>query len=143
MIEISSPQSPEEWEAYYRLRWETLRAPWGHPPGSEKDEIEKECVHLQAKEKGMLLGVCRLQLNDAHTAQVRFMGVSEKARGKGVGKKLMEAAENRARQEGRVCLILQARENAVNFYRSCGYTVAEKTFLLWGEIQHYLMKKTL
>ena len=36
-----------------------------------------------------------------------------------------------------------ARENALNFYRSCGYTLLTKTHLLYGIIQHYQMRKDL
>ena len=52
---------------------------------------------------------------------------------------LLEQAKSLGAQE----IILHARENAVNFYKHCGYTVVEKSYLMWGEIQHYLMKKDL
>lgn len=38
---------------------------------------------------------------------------------------------------------LQSRENAVEFYKSCGYDIKEKSFKLWDVIQHYLMIKTI
>jgi hypothetical protein len=38
---------------------------------------------------------------------------------------------------------LQARENAVGFYKRCGYAVKEKSYLMWEVIQHYLMEKEL
>lgn len=143
MIEIVSPQSPEDFLHYYRVRWETLRAPWNQPPGSEKDDKENESIHLMATEHHEVFGVCRLQYNSAQEAQVRFMGVTENARGKGVGKKLMQEAERIAKSNGCDRLILQAREIAVPFYRSCGYEVVEKSFLMWGEIQHFLMAKSI
>ena len=40
-------------------------------------------------------------------------------------------------------VILQARQDAVPFYEHHGYNVVEKTFLLFDEIQHYLMRKEL
>jgi hypothetical protein len=51
--------------------------------------------------------------------------------------------EEIARNKGASSMILQARENAVKFYESCGYRIVEKTFLMWGEIQHYLMSRPL
>lgn len=143
MIRIIHPNSPEEWESYYLLRWQTLRAPWGQPPGSEKDDKENESIHLFALDEQLPLGVCRIQFNDENIAQVRFMGVHEQARGKGVGKLLMQKAEEICREKGRKKIVLQARENAVAFYKSCGYHMVEKSFLLWDSIQHYLMEKKL
>jgi GNAT superfamily N-acetyltransferase len=71
------------------------------------------------------------------------MAVNEAFQGKGVGKALIKFLENRAVTMGIGTIILQARENAVNFYLSQGYSVVEKTFLLYDSIQHYLMQKNL
>ena len=70
------------------------------------------------------------------------MGVKEDTQGLGIGKLLIDYAENKAKQLGAKKQILQARENAVEFYKKCGYSVVEKTFLMWDQIQHYLMEKT-
>lgn len=90
-----------------------------------------------------VLGVCRLQLNSATEAQLRFMGVRENTQGLGIGKKLITYAEEKAKEQGAKKLILQAREIAVEFYKKCGYTIVEKSYLMWGEIQHYLMEKNI
>jgi predicted GNAT family N-acyltransferase len=141
---IRSPQTPEEFSNYYQLRWEILRKPWNQPEGSEKDSMEFESIHLMAiDESGLTVGVCRVQMNDPVTAQVRFMAVRENAQGKGTGKQLMAHAEHRARTEGAQQLVLEARENAVPFYQSVGYRITQKTHLLFGEIQHYRMEKNL
>jgi ABC-type Fe2+-enterobactin transport system substrate-binding protein len=34
---LRSPISPSEWDAYFDLRWQILRQPWGQPRGSERD----------------------------------------------------------------------------------------------------------
>jgi hypothetical protein len=39
--------------------------------------------------------------------------------------------------------MLQARENAVPFYLSIGYSIVEKSFLMWGLIQHFKMEKAI
>lgn len=143
MIKIIQPSTEKEWKEYYHLRWETLRAPWNQPPGTEKDDKENESIHLFALENEKPMGVCRLQFNDEQVAQVRFMGVAEAARGKGTGRLLLEEAEKITRENGRKKVILQARDYAVKFYEKCGYTITEKTFLLWNTIQHYLMEKSV
>lgn len=45
MFQVSTPQSSEDWQAYYQLRWQVLRAPWGEPRGSEQDDMEQDSEH--------------------------------------------------------------------------------------------------
>lgn len=143
-INIIEPQTKEQFEAYYLLRYEVLRKPWNQPHGSERDGHENECIHFMAVDKDHNpIGVCRLQFNTDKEAQLRYMGVNENTQGLGVGRKLILHAEERARQEGAERLILQAREIAVDFYKKCGYRLVEKSYLMWGSIQHYLMAKDL
>ena len=71
------------------------------------------------------------------------MGVRENTQGLGIGKLLIAYAEEKAKQQGATKMILQAREIAVEFYKKCGYQIVEKSFLMWNEIQHYLMEKPL
>lgn len=143
-IVIKEPQTPKEFEAYYLLRYEVLRKPWNQPLGSEKDDQEDTSIHIMAcDEKNNILGVCRLQFNSPSEAQLRFMGVKENTQGLGIGKKLIEYAEQKAKQQNSTKMILQSREIAVDFYKKCGYSIVEKSFLMWNEIQHYLMEKTL
>lgn len=143
-VRIQEPQTKEQFEAYFLVRYQTLREPWSQPPGSERDEQENTADHAMAcDEKNHVLGVCRLQLNSPDEAQLRYMGVKTETLGLGIGKKLIAYMENKARQKGASRMILQARENAVEFYKKCGYTVVEKSYLMWEQIQHYLMEKKL
>ena len=43
----------------------------------------------------------------------------------------------------RLEIILNARENAVNFYKNSGYEVIRETYILFDKIQHFEMKKVL
>ncbi len=143
-IILFEPQTPNEFEAYYLLRFEILRKPWKMPLGSEKDELENESIHIMAcDENKNILGVCRLQFNSPAEAQLRYMAVKEGTQGLGVGKKLIEFAQEKAKQKGTEKITLQSREIAVGFYEKCGFKVIEKSYLMWDEIQHYLMEKAL
>jgi len=143
-IKIIKPQTIEEFEAYYLIRYNTLRKPWGQTMRSEKDEAEKTSIHLMAiDDNNQVLGVCRLQFNSTDEAQLRYMGVIETARNKGVGIKLIISAETIAQENNAKKIILQAREIALPFYIKCGYKIVEKSYLMWNEIQHYLMEKKL
>jgi predicted GNAT family N-acyltransferase len=141
---VTSPQSKQDFVNYYQLRWEILRKPWGQPKGSEVTAEEDSCIHAMVlADSGEITGVARLQFNSSTTAQVRFVAVSQEAQGKGVGKMLMEYLENIARDKGAEEVVLDARENAVPFYKRINYQITEKTYLLFGEIQHYRMVKKL
>jgi predicted GNAT family N-acyltransferase len=143
-MRIIQPATAEDFENYYRLRWEVLRKPWNQPRGTEKDEQEDIAFHAMAvNEQGECVGVARLQHNSPDEAQVRFMGVRHDQQGKGTGRALMHFLEGKAKSDGIRKIVLQARENAVPFYRALGYSVTEKTFRLWDIIQHYKMEKTL
>src|SRR5437868_2081162 len=81
-IIITEPQTKEQFEAYFLLRYEVLRKPWNQPPGSEKDGQEGSSLHAMAvDEDHNVLGVLRLQFNTPSEAQLRYMGVKEKTQG--------------------------------------------------------------
>ncbi len=143
MFSASHPVSKADFDSYYSLRYEVLRKPWEQPLGSEKDEQEDSSVHAFIKENNEVLAVCRLQLNSPETAQLRYMAVRPDMQGKGLGKVIISFLEGEAKELGAKEMILHSRENAVEFYKSCGYTIAEKSYLMWGKIQHFLMKKEL
>ena len=44
--QLTRPVSPDQWQAYYQLRWQVLRAPWQQTPGSEQDELEAQAHHF-------------------------------------------------------------------------------------------------
>ncbi len=144
MLKVTEPKTTEEFSKYYHLRWEVLRKPWEHPEGSEKDDQEDKSIHAAIyDEKGEALGVCRLQFNDPNTGQIRFMGVRDDQQGKGLGKLLVSYLEEKAKRHGATKMILHSREIALPFYLRSGYRVKERSHLLWGVIQHYLMEKDL
>lgn len=142
-MEIRAPQSDSEWEQYFDLRYEVLRKPWSQPRGSERNDGEKTAEHFALFFENEIVAVARLDKIDFTTGQLRFVATSQNHQRKGLGKKLMQSVELKAREIGIKKIILQARENAVDFYLSQDYSVVEKTHLLFGEIQHYLMEKEI
>lgn len=144
LFRIIEPSSEQEWADYFLLRYKVLREPWTQPPGSEKDQLEDQCLHaFLLDENNVGAGVCRLQFNSETIAQIRYMGIRADLQGLGLGNKLIHYMENKALEKGMKRMILEARENAVNFYGRNGYTISKKSYLMWGEIQHYTMEKPL
>ena len=145
---ISQPDTEKEYQQYYHLRWQLLRAPWHQPEGSEIDDIEEQCFHLMvidtnSKNKTTVIGVARLQYNSDTEAQIRYMAVAREYERQGIGRELINAMEQRAIKSSHKNIVLEAREPAVNFYKKLGYSVIEKSYLLFDEIQHFRMIKEL
>lgn len=138
---IKSPITQDEWESYYRLRFTILRAPWNQPLGSEVLADEMEAIHAVVVENDQIIGVARMHQSGENQGQVRCVAVAAEAQGKGVGKAIMLYLEEKAKEMGMQEIVLEARENAVPFYKSMGYVIEKESYLLFGEIQHYRMKK--
>jgi len=142
-IDICRPQTEEEFERYYELRWEILRKPWNQPKGSEKDEYEEEATHIIACINNKIIGVGRIHMNSKEEAQIRYMAIKGRYRGKGIGGLVLKELERVAKEEGADYIILNARKNVVDFYKYHGYKILEKAHTLFGCILHWKMRKDL
>lgn len=76
---------------------------------------------------GLLVGAAQLDMetmpNGTHRAEVQKVCVLRSARGRGIGRQLMEAIETAARAAGRTLLVLDTRQGDVaeRLYRRLGY----------------------
>ena len=140
---IKQPESPEEFKSYFNLRYHLLRAPWGEPEGSEVDEMENQCFHIMAMDCQKTIAVGRLQYNSADEAQIRYMAVEKEYEGIGIGRMLVNALEQEARNKNMCTVILDAREPAVGFYQKLGYSIEKQSYVLFDKIQHYRMIKKI
>ena len=144
MFLVKQANTQTELEAILRLRCKILRDPWNQPAETATDHLEATSVNaFIADEDGNAIACGRLQENENKIGQVRFMAVDNNYQGKGLGKLIMAFLEQAAENLKLETIELQARENAVAFYKGQGYTIKEKSFLLWGIIQHYLMEKKM
>lgn len=141
---LITPSTTQHWQAYYALRFSVLREPWNQPHGSEVLADEASAIHVMAiDESEKVLGVARMHESATRQGQVRCVAVATGQQGKGIGKLIMRYLEKVATEKGWQEIVLEARENAVPFYESLGYSITEKSYLLFGEIQHYRMQKAL
>ena len=141
---IKQVETEKEFESSFNLRWRLLRKPWHQAKGSEQDDIENLCCHLIAVDKERnVIGVARLQSNNMNEAQIRYMAIDTDHQNMGVGRALMDRLEDHALSLGHDHIVLDARENATGFYTKLGYSTEAKSYLLFGEIQHFRMYKQL
>lgn len=143
-VRLVEPSDPVRLALYFALRWEVLRAPWGRPPGSERDPEDHGALHLMLEDdQGRALAVGRLHRLDAERGQIRYMAVVPEARGRGLGRRILEALEQRARGLGLRRIVLDAREEALGFYLRHGYRALGPGHVLFGSIRHVRMEKAL
>ncbi|MCB2376326.1 GNAT family N-acetyltransferase [Hymenobacter sp. BT635] len=107
------PVAPGELQAYWQEVTEAVAA------GNR--------VLLVAEAQGRLLGTAQLDLatknNGLHRAEVCKVMVHRQARRQGIGRRLMQAVEEAARQHQRTTLILDTRQHdpSEQLYQSAGY----------------------
>ena len=141
-MKIIAPSTPVEYQRYYELRWKILRAPWNQPRGSEQDELESSSSHFIAIDNRQIItGVGRLQFNTISEAQIRYMAVAIEQQRQGTGTLLLKALEDKAVELGAARIVLDAREQALGFYRKQGYKLEGPGHMLFNTIPHVKMRK--
>ena len=140
-MNVRSPETEQEWEDYYNLRYRILREPLGKPRGSERNDGDATGIHLALYDGAVLRAIARLDQAEPKVSQTRFVAVDASTRGKGYGRIIMKAAEKKSQELGNEKMILHARDYALDFYLKIGYTNIEKSYKLYDVLQHYLMEK--
>jgi thioesterase domain-containing protein len=141
--QLKSPDTEQEWQRYYQLRWQILRAPWQQAVGSERDELESEAFHqMLLTPDGDVAAVGRVHQLAQGGAQVRYMAVADPYQGKGAGSRVLAALELQAAKWGCQFIRLNARDSALPFYQRYGYSVQHAAPTQFG-IAHTSMQKQI
>ena len=140
-LKIIDHGSPEYLQMV-RLRDIILRKPLGLGFTPEDLEMEKDNMLIGAFEDENMLGCCMLVEERPDIVRLRQMAVLNDLQGKGIGRALMNFAENLARDRGYKIIRMHARHNAVGFYEKVGYRVKGDQFIEIT-IPHFLMEKDL
>jgi N-acetylglutamate synthase-like GNAT family acetyltransferase len=143
MYKVHIANTQTEIDSIINLRYDILRKPWSQPKETSSDGMEESAINAFIEDNGKAIACGRLQDNGRGIGQIRYMAVDANYQGKGLGKLIVTKLEEEARNINLYTVELQARENAVEFYKSQGYVVKEKSFKLWDIIQHYLMTKEI
>jgi GNAT superfamily N-acetyltransferase len=131
-----------EYRQMIKLRDDLLRRPLGLTFSPDELEHEKDNLLIGAFEDETMLGCCMLVEEKPGTVRLRQMAVLNDLQGKGIGKALMQFAENLARDRGYKLLTMHARKNAIGFYEKMGYKIRGDEFVE-VTIPHYVMEKKL
>jgi N-acetylglutamate synthase-like GNAT family acetyltransferase len=141
---LRAPATDKEWREYYDLRWQVLRKPLGMEKGTERDDREGQSFHVMAcDDQRRVIGVGRLHFNSSMEAQIRYMGVAEDCRLRGVGRAMLMYLEGVAKERGMRTIVLNARQDVAGFYASAGYEVTGPGPTMFGKVRHVRMAKEL
>jgi GNAT superfamily N-acetyltransferase len=132
----------KEYQQMVKLRDDILRKPLGLGFTKEELDKEKDNMLIGAFEDDDMLGCCMLVEEKPGTVRLRQMAVLNDLQGKGIGRALMNFAENLARDSGYKILSMHARKNAIGFYEKMGYQITGDEFEE-VTIPHYVMYKQL
>lgn len=132
----------DEYKKMIDLRYQILRKPLGLEFTPEELEKEKGDMLICAFEDDDMLGCCTLTKVGPQTVRLRQMAVKPGLQGKGIGRVLMQFAENLARDRGNTKITMHARGTALGFYEKQGYKVVGEEFKE-VTIPHFTMEKEL
>jgi len=104
------------------------------PPELEWDADDAHATHFLLTADEQPVGTARL-LDDGRIGRVALL---PQARGKGLGRQLMLAVMQHARQQGMTQLRLSAQTHALDFYRQLGFVPCSEVYLDAG-IPHQSM----
>lgn len=172
MRHISIPPAPPS-QPYYDCRYAVLREPIGFPRGAEILEDDEEAIHAWVEHENTIVAVGRAHLIPAESdgsapdhagpdatrcpsfgpladptnrpaIQIRQMGTRQEARRKGHAATVLQALEEASKSHfGAKVGLLQAREIAIPFYLSQGWTLIDTPYSIHGIGPHRSMMKEL
>jgi predicted GNAT family N-acyltransferase len=107
----------------------------------ELDGLDEGALHLIAADDSGVVATCRLRF-PGEACKLERMAVEARLRGRGAGARLLEGAEEAARERGAETMVLHAQRSAEPFYAAHGYLVEGEPFME-AEIEHVRMSKAL
>jgi len=113
------------------------------PAAMEWDDADRACVHAVAFNRlGMPLATGRLLQHAPHIARIGRMASVQSTRGSGVGRQVLDALMQAARERGDAEVLLHAQTSAAAFYARAGFTARGPVFDEAG-IAHVEMTRAL
>ena len=132
----------KEYKQMVALRQLLLRKPLGLTFDEEELNAEKNDILIGCFDEDKMEGCCLLTKVEPGILRLRQMAVVSGLQGKGMGRAILQFAENIARDRGFKTIVMHARKTAVGFYEKLGYKITSAEFLEIS-IPHYLMEKML
>ena len=150
--EVRLAQSEADRNAVLAVRYQVFVDEQSVPEELEYDELDLSADHFLALLDGVPAGAGRLVVTGSApgdagpetrpTGVLGRLAVGKAARGRGLGKLLVHAIEQRAAERGLAAVELHAQAHARGFYQQLGYAAYGDLFSEAG-IEHISMRKQL
>ena len=122
--DFRAPATDAEWASYHAIRRRVLFELRGNAAAYDADHPDE---HRPGRhpfilfDAGAPVGVIRVDV-DGPVATFRRVAIRDDVQRRGHGRRLLEAAERFARQQGCTLIVSHADPDAVGFYERCGFT---------------------
>lgn len=141
-ITIECVNYKERISAIQAIRIQVFQIEQGVDPSLEFDGLDETAVHLLAYLDNQPVGTARIRYPNNQTAKIERLAVLSQARGKGIGKRLMEKALEIAAKRDVQEVAIHAQEYVKGLYQQLGFEQEGGTFDEAG-IPHVKMRKPL
>src|SRR6478609_3933976 len=111
----------KEYKQMVALRQLLLRKPLGLTFNEVELDAEKDDILIGCFDEDKMEGCCLLTQVEPGVLRLRQMAVISGLQGKGMGRAILQFAENIARDRGFKVIVMHARKTAVGFYEKLGY----------------------
>ena len=125
---VRAVQSDEERAQAYAIRHQVFVDEQGVPPELELDSLDADAWHWLAWEQGQPVATARLISLTDRQGKVGRVAVLPAWRGSGVGRQLMFAIHDLAKEQGLQSLVLDAQLTVIPFYEGLGYETQGEVF---------------
>jgi len=142
LLPPATPTTDPRLEAALRLRERVFVAEQGVPLALERDALDAEAWHAIVIAESEALATGRLRLVSPDVAKIERVAVAASGRAAGLGRTIMAALEDQARQLGATRARLAAQETALGFYERLGYAAFGEPFVDAG-LDHRWMERAL
>ena len=131
-----------EYQQSCQLRHEVLRLPLGLSLSENDTDDEDKQYHFGIFDRQNLLGCVIVKPLSINTIKIRQMAIIPSMQNLGLGRTLLQFAENYCWKNGYTTLTLHARFYAMDFYLKQGYQICSEEFMEIG-LPHVKMHKTV
>lgn len=116
----------ERFEKVKELRFSILFKPYNVDAKFKEDPSDKDSIHLIALSDGIVVGYCRLLIND-NKGKIMNVVVNPHYSKRGIGHNMINNLLEIGKKNKVNYIYLQSRMNAIVFYEKLGFNIIDRT----------------
>ena len=131
-----------ELEAAFEVRRRVFVGEQGISEDEELDNLDKEALHMVAKDGDIVIGTARVLFLTGNQAKLERMAILKPYRRRGIGGRIIAFVSEELSKKQVEQVILHAQYEVTAFYKSCGFEESGPIFWEAG-IKHIKMQRRL